>query len=66
MHVLTRRLLEIDTTDDGNNYRAYIYNQRRRELEGPSPYPRWWVRYNFISYLSPLCAPERAVKYFYR
>jgi hypothetical protein len=67
MHILTRRLLELDTTEDANNYRCYIYNQRRRELEGPSSAPRWWVAtYRFNRYLLPMGAPEPAVKYFYR
>jgi hypothetical protein len=67
MHVLTRRLLEIDTTADGNNHRCYIYNQRRREIEGPSSAPRWWAcTYRFNRYLLPIGSPEPAVKYFYR
>lgn len=67
MHILTRRLLEIDTSDDGNNERAYTYNQRRREIEGPSSSPRYWVAtYRFNRYLLPVGAPVPAVKYFYR
>lgn len=54
MHILARRLQEIDTSPDGNRWRAYRFNQRRREFGWPNQGPRWWAApYEGNSYLPP-------------
>lgn len=66
MHILTRRLLEIDTTNDGNNRRAFIYNQRRRELDTLGSGSRWWAAaYAFNSFLLPPGVKAPSI-YFFR
>lgn len=56
-HVVTARLLEIDTTPIGNMERAYRYNRRRRELaygspNGPLSWLKCFNRYGYTSFLN--------------
>ncbi len=64
MAILQRRLKALNTTPDGNNKRAYTYNQRRREIEEIN-YSMWWVASGGINYAGSGYLPN-GLNYFYR
>lgn len=56
-HIVTARLLDMDTSPRGNMDRATLYNRRRRELltgspSGPLSFLKCFNRYGYTSFLN--------------